>query len=197
RARWGWQDKRIIGQFGFIAAAKGHTLTLEALALLPEEYVLLIAGGVRRPGDRGALRAIENKIEQLRLRHRVRITGYLESAALPAHFDACDVLVYPNTRADFSYSVLMGIAAGRAPLVISDIPPHRELAEAGAGVVLFRSGDCESLATQIQLVSRDPSMREASLEQIALFIRKHSWNAVAQRTLEVYERARYCARHKG
>ncbi len=189
RRLWGWQDRQIIGQFGFIAAAKGHTVMLEALAMLPEEYVLLIAGGIRRPGDRGALQAIERKIDQLRLHHRVRITGYLEFSDLSAHFDACDVLVYPNTRADFSYSVLMGLAAMKAPLVISDIPPHRELAEAGAGVALFRSGDPGSLAAQIQAVVQDAFMRKRSLEQATTFVREHTWETIAQKTVEVYKRA--------
>ena len=196
RALWGWQDKYVIGQFGFIAAAKGHTLLLEALASLPEEYVLLIAGGIRRPGDRGALRAIERKIDRLGLRHRVRITGYLDSQDLPSHLDACDVLVYPNTRADFSYSVLMGLAARKAPLVLSDIPPHQELAEAGAGVVLFHSGDAGSLATRIQEVSQDVLLRKRALEQVTTFVREHLWDTVAQKTLEVYYRALCCVRHK-
>jgi glycosyltransferase involved in cell wall biosynthesis len=189
RADWGWQDRRIVGQFGFIAAPKGHTLALEALARLPNDYVLLIAGGVRRAQDHAALEAIQRKIDQFNLHDRVRITGYVEQSDLPAHFDACDVLVYPNTRADFSYSVVVGLAYRSAPLIISDIPSHRELAEAGAGTLLFRNGDAEALADQIQAVMCHKELRAKALERAGAFLREHSWDTIAARTLEVYRLA--------
>lgn len=189
RARWGWEDKRIAGIFGYITPAKGHSIALHALARLPDDYVLVIAGGLRREADRAALVLIERQIAKLGLQRRVRITGYLPEAELPAHIDACDLLVYPATHVDSSYSIVTGLAYQSAPLIASDVYGHCEVAENGGGLALFRSSDAADLARTIQAVANDPQRQASMRVDMARYAREHSWQAVAQQTRTVYEQA--------
>ncbi len=189
RKAWNWQTKHIITQFGFIAPAKGHRIALDALAQLPSDYVLLIAGGLRRENDHDALRDIQHRILELRLEERVRITGYLDEANVSAHLNASDILIFPYSHADFSYSVLTGLAFQAAPVIASDIDAHRELAGSCPALALFRSGDPADLAGKIQDILHDPERRETMRRQVAQFSRDMSWQSIARKTLQVYHHA--------
>jgi glycosyltransferase involved in cell wall biosynthesis len=165
--------------FGYITPAKGHPLMLDALARLPERYVLLIAGGLRREADRTVLTGLQQRIQQLKLHHRVRITGYLAEADVPRHIHACTALIYPATHVDSSYSLITGLAYQHAPLIASDVFGHREVAERQAGIALFRSGDAADLARVIQLSLPMPT---AGLRAGTLRYARYAWQNIAQQT---------------
>jgi glycosyltransferase involved in cell wall biosynthesis len=189
RATWGWQEMRVLGIFGYITPAKGYRLAVEALAGLPADFVLLVAGGVRRAGDQVALDELERDIAAAGLGARVRITGFLEEKDVPAHIAACDLLLYPATHADSSYSLVTGLAYGCAPVVASDVYGHREVAARKAGVALFASGDAAALAQLVQEVLQNPAQRAALLEEAAAYAKTHAWPAIAAQTRQVYVQA--------
>ncbi len=190
RAAWGWQEKRILGVFGYITPAKGHLQALEALAKLPQDVALLVAGGVRRPRDRHVLAELQRAAGAAGLGERLRVTGYLEEEAVPAHMDACDLLLYPATHADSSYSLVTGLAYGCAPLVASDVYGHREVAERQAGITLFASGDAAALAQTVQELLAAPARQAALLAEAAAYARACGWPAVAAQTRQVYMQAK-------
>jgi glycosyltransferase involved in cell wall biosynthesis len=189
RTAWGWQHKRILGIFGYITPAKGHRLAVAALARLPEDVVLLIAGGVRRAGDQVALDELQRDIAAAGLGERVRVTGYLEESAVPAHIDACDLLLYPATHADSSYSLVTGLAYAAAPIIASDVYGHREVAERQAGIVLFASGESSSLASVTAALLASPERRAALLAEEGAYAHAHSWPQIAEQTRKVYIQA--------
>jgi glycosyltransferase involved in cell wall biosynthesis len=191
RASWGWHASRktIVCQFGFVAPAKGHMLALEALARLPEHYVLLIAGGPRLESQRGYLDELIERVAQLGLQQRVKITGYLSESDVPRHIAASDVLIFPNTHADFSYSVVTALAYQAAPVIASDLYSHREIAGYCPGLALFRAGDAADLAQQIEFMSTDASARNAAFEGMTRYTHAYSWLEMARRTREVYSLA--------
>jgi glycosyltransferase involved in cell wall biosynthesis len=189
RAAWGWADKEVLSIFGYITPAKGHALLLEALAQLPDRFVLLIAGGLRRDADHAVLVDLEQRVQALNLQARVRITGYLAEADVPPHIDACSLLIYPATHVDSSYSLITGLAYQHAPIIASDAFGHREVAERQAGITLFRSGEAGDLARIIQAMSTATDRRAALLEEARRYARDYAWPIIARRTREVYEQA--------
>lgn len=188
RVAWGWQDKRVLGVFGYITPAKGHNLAVAALAELPDDVVLLVAGGLRRAGDQGVLDSLQREIAAAGLGERVRITGYVDESAVPAHIAACDLLLYPATHADSSYSLVTGLAYAVAPVVASDVYGHREVAERGAGITLFASGDAAALAAAAAELLASPEQRAAALAEQRIYAQVYSWPAIAAQTREVYAR---------
>lgn len=187
RAAWGWQNKVVIGQLGYITPAKGHLIALAALRQLPEHYCLLIAGGLRREADRPALAAIEREIAQFSLQSRVRITGFVPSPDLPAHIDACDVLIYPYMQVDSSYSVVSGAAYQRVPLIVSDVPAHAELAGYCPGLMLFPAGNAAALAQAVIQVTQNKRLSQELVSGLTRYTREFAWSAIATRTREVYQ----------
>lgn len=189
RASWGWQDKRIICHFGFVAPAKGHLIALDALAQLPDDYVYLIAGGSRIGAHDAYVEQIHQRVHMLGLSQRVRMTGYLLTEEIAPMLAASDVLIFPNTHADFSYSLVTAIACGSAPIVAADVYSHREVAGECAGVALFNAGDATHLAREIQRVCNDDDMRARMLEGMRNYTQHHTWARVAEHTRAVYELA--------
>lgn len=189
RIEWNWTEKRVIGMFGYITPVKGHSLALEALARLPEDVVLLIAGEVRRDQDRLVLASLERQIVELGLQNRVRITGYLPDEQVPAHIDACDLLLFPATHADSSYSLVTGIAYQHAPLIASDVFGHREVAERSAGIVLFRSGDVHAMTATIRRLLENPEQRNELVVEMTRYSLRYGWPAIAAQTRAVYSEA--------
>lgn len=186
RAVWGWAGKTVICHFGFIAPPKGHLLALDALARLPDDYVYLIAGGARLDAHQAFVREVERRIDALGLRDRVRITGFLDERDIAPTLSAADVLIYPNTHADFSYSVVVGLAHRASPVLASDIAGHREIAGYCPGLSLFRAGDAAALAAQITALTTDHDRARAAIAAMARYAEEWSWQAVARRTREVY-----------
>lgn len=186
RATWNWTDRRVLGMFGYITPVKGHSLAVEALARLPKDVVLLIAGGVRRVQDRPVLTALERQIAALDLRDRVRITGYLSDEDTPAYIDACDLLLYPATHADSSYSLVTGIAYQHAPLVASDVFGHREVAERVAGIELFSSSDIDAMVVTIGKLLDNPQRRAELVAETTRYSKQYGWSAVAGQTHSIY-----------
>lgn len=186
RAAWGWSGKRVICQFGFVAPAKGHAIALRALAQLPEDYVLLIAGGARLPSQQAFVDGLMRDAVAMGLGTRVRVTGYLSEDEVARHIAASDTLIFPNTHADFSYSVVTALAHQSAPVIASDLYSHREIAARCTGLALFPSGDAAALARQIERVTREAGVREAMLAGQADYARAFGWDEIARRTREVY-----------
>ncbi len=189
RAAWGWQERRVLGIFGYITPAKGHRLAVAALAQLPPDVVLLVAGGVRRAGDQAALDDLQRDIAAAGLGDRVRVTGFLAEGDVPSHIAACDLLLYPATHADSSYSLVTGLAYGCAPLVASDVYGHREVAERGGGIALFPSGDAEALARCVRALLESAERRRILLAEAAAYAAANTWAGVALQTRQVYVQA--------
>lgn len=187
RQKLGWQDKHVIGQFGFIAPPKGHLLMLEALAKLPEEYVWLIAGGLRLPSHQSFLDELNAGIAKYALQSRVHITGFVEEKDLPMHIAACDALVSPNTHADFSQSVADALAFAWCPVIASDIFGHREIAGYCPALDLFKAGDATALSVAIQSVISQNDLAHKR-DQMRKYHEDYSWHSIAVRTREVYQR---------
>lgn len=190
RSMWGWTGKRVLGIFGYITPAKNHALAVESLVHLPEDVVLLIAGGVRRAQDRAVLEALKRQIAALGVQGRVRITSYLEEDQLPAHIDVCDLLLYPATHADSSYSLITGLSYQHAAIVASDVFGHREVAELGAGIELFASGNAQDLARKATELLDSPQRRAGLIAASVEYARRYGWPAIAARTRAVYVEAR-------
>ena len=121
----------------------------------------------------------------------MRITGFLEDADVPAHIAACDLLVYPATHADSSYSLVTGLAYGCAPIVASDVYGHREVAERKAGIALFRQ---RAIAGSVgrgsaPAAGQRPSSAAALLAEARAYAAATTWTAVAAQTRQVYLQA--------
>lgn len=146
------QGGRIILMVSSFRPQKDHPTLIRALAILPVEYRLYLAGGSETDEDRRYLNDCKQLVTDLGLGKRVCFLGIRPD--VPQLLAASDVVVLSTAYEGMSLSLLEAMAAGR-PLLASDVPGVHDLVS-GAGL-LFPFGDDQRLAELIRQVCEDPS----------------------------------------
>jgi glycosyltransferase involved in cell wall biosynthesis len=180
RSRWNIpENARVLVNVGRLARQKNQSLLLEAIALLPDVF-LLIAG----EGDlRGALL---RQALSLGIENRVILTGELSRNEITQLIHNAEVFVLPSQWEAMPMVALEAMCAGR-PIVASDIPALRETL--GEAMEPFPPGDAFRLARAIRRLLDDP-FRAAERAQNALQ-RSHAFSldGMIQQYVAVIERA--------
>ncbi len=122
---------------------KGLSVLLESMSLLPSDVSLWVAG--QGP-----------ETEQLRAQfgHSARIQwlGQLDEAEKRQRLVDADVLCVPSLGGESFGVVLLEAMAAGTPVVASDLPAYRVVADDGRCAELFRTGDSGDLAKSILTV---------------------------------------------
>jgi glycosyltransferase involved in cell wall biosynthesis len=182
------------------------TETLQAFGLEPKRYALTVAridaqkrqldliaayAALRQPSWKLALVGgadysgsyAQAVAEAARNTPGVVMLGHQSGAALAALYSHAGAFVLPSSHEGQPIAVLEAASYG-LPLILSDIPAHREIALPRARY--FAVGDVAALAGHLagavaRLVTDGPTPQER-----AQLMARHDWDAIAQRTLAVY-----------
>jgi glycosyltransferase involved in cell wall biosynthesis len=157
---------------GRLTAEKDPETLVQALvpALARPDVVAVIAGD-------GPLRErLSGLVHRLRLGDRVRLAGFVDD--IWAWMKRADVFVSPALFEGHPNAVLEAMAC-RCPLVVSDIPPHREFLDASSAR-LVPPGNAGLLGAAIDdvLTSRDAAARRAS--EASRIVRKWSLEEIGR-----------------
>jgi glycosyltransferase involved in cell wall biosynthesis len=159
---------------------KNWTRLLEAFQRLvqqgrPEHLVIA--------GLRG--KAWEDVGEQIRTRGLtawVHIVGWQPRKVLLGLYKFADALVFPSIFEGFGMPVAEALAA-EVPVVCSDIPPLREIADGAA--LFFDASSTDDLVEQLLQVLDNAPRRERLVERGKELASRFSWGRAAEETLAV------------
>jgi glycosyltransferase involved in cell wall biosynthesis len=174
---------RFILFVGTLEPRKNLANLLEAVGILVErgwDGVLLLVGG--KGLNESQIDAITDR---LRIRGRVRKSGYVPPEHLPAIYRRARALVNPSHWEGFGLPPLEAMAC-QVPVVASDIPAHREVAGDAAWYV--DPNDPSSIAEGIERVWEDEAIRDRLTEAGAGRAEQFTWERAARKTLAVYRR---------
>lgn len=188
RERHGLQRARTVTVFGYATMFKGYELVMEALPSLPDDVVLVVAGGSRTTDEAPYLAGLLEHARRAGLADRVVVTGYLPEAEVADAMAAADVVAVPHLQATGSYSVTVPLAHGR-PILAADHACFREIAANEACIELFPHGSAQALGDRLTALLGDDTRRAELSTRAAAYARERSWDAVARRTMEVYRQA--------
>jgi glycosyltransferase involved in cell wall biosynthesis len=190
----------LLSYFGFLNDSKGvETLILALDKLIKEQrfsvnpWLLMVGGkvGSSDPTNIAYLRKIEALIEELDVSSRVLWTGYVPQEEVSANLLASDVCVLPyRDGASLRRGTLMAAFAHGLAIVStnrSDGVTNGELKE-GGNIVLVPPDDPEALAEAIADLAKRPALRRKLGEGAKRLAQMFSWESIAIKTLEVYER---------
>lgn len=171
---------------GRMAEQKGLPLLVEAMALaapaLPGVRLALVGDGPLRP-------MIEARIAALGLQDRIRLTGWLDEAAVRAELSAATALVLPSFAEGLPMVVMEAMAAGR-PVIATAIAGLPELMTRDTGW-LVPAGDAPALADAIITLAAMPRARLAEMGTAgrARVLARHDADTEARRLFSLIEAA--------
>lgn len=116
----------------------------------------------------------------------VVLLGHQTGAALAELYTHAGCFVLPSRFEGQPIAVLEAASYG-LPLLLSDIPAHRELAAPHARY--FATGEVATLAALLEQISSAPAAERPDPVESARLIAEHDWHTIAQRTLAVYRDA--------
>jgi len=161
---------------GLLIPRKGHHLTIEALAALPD-HVLLIAGD---GPEREALQALA---ERLGVAGRLRLLGAVPHARLPLYYAAADAMVLASSREGWANVLLESMACG-TPVVATPAWGSREAVTAPeAGLVL-------DAATPAAIADAVRRLRAAAPDRAATraYAERFGWDETTRGQLTLFRR---------
>ena len=182
------QQEKVVLFFGRIEPCKGLDVLLKAFALLPEDLRkrtrLVVAG--RPSGDPSSLRMLSRSLGiEDRVTWDLRFIGEEEVGFL---FRSAAAVVLPYLEVDQS-GVLMTAIGLETPIVATLTGGIPETIEDGVHGRLVRPGDAPHLAEGLKEVLSDETQRENMKSALRKLRTGHlSWDYVAQRTAEIYQR---------
>lgn len=191
RTALGLDGATVLGFAGSFYAYEGLDLLLEAAAKLlpghPALSVLLVGGGPQESN-------LRQQAEDLGLAGRVVFTGRVPHAEVQCYYDLIDILVYPRKSIRLTELVtplkpLEAMAQGRV-FVASDVGGHRELIRHGETGFLFRAGEVEALAQEIERLLARRGEWDALRTKARHFVEtERTWKISVGRYVDVYRRA--------
>ncbi len=186
RKQYNLEKRRIITQFGFIRKNKGIETALEALAQIPSDIVLVLAGTPADSPSENYFESLKNQMTKLNLQERVIVTGYVDSEKIPDILSQSDALLLPydaTLQTGTSYALSYALAS-RRPVIVSDTPVFSEMKSQCPSLHIFPHGNSHSLAGVVKDVLSHPQDPHFSDP----FLHEWSWAASAKKTYELYQR---------
>jgi glycosyltransferase involved in cell wall biosynthesis len=113
----------------------------------------------------------------------VVLLGYQSGDALAELYTHAGIFVLPSSHEGQPIAALEAISY-RCPIVLSDIPAHREI---GTSITQFvRVGDVAALARGLKARFAAAAYRDPGVIEHQYFMQDHDWCDIAARTLDVY-----------
>ncbi len=173
----------ILLSVGRIEQNKGFHVMADALAMLRGRswHWVLIGDGPFRP-------ALQRQVASLGLADRVRMLGRTSQAELHAWYEGADLFVHP-TLYEGSSLVTLEAMAHRRPVVATTAGGLPDKVHPGVTGWLVPPGEAPALAAALdEAMSRRGHLDALGAAGRALAEREFSWDAVAERTIELYRR---------
>jgi len=164
---------------------KNVSRLIQAFAVLVEKYRIkekLLITGIRT-------KAILDKhlceIENLGLKGKVHVLGYIPDDDLMGLYTGAELFVYPSLMEGFGFPPLEAMACG-VPVVASNAASIPEVS--GEGALYCDGKDSEDIAEKIYMVLSNKELRQDLISKGTNWVKRYRWERTAEETLEIYKR---------
>lgn len=128
---------------------------------------------------------LENLIRELGIENHVEFKDYVAYDELIKLYQGCAALVYPSKWEGFGIPPLEALAC-RRPVIVSDIPPHREVL--GDSAFFVKLGDVDSWKEAFSGLEDEETVEAkvlAGSSRVAFYSKEHAVDALQRSLLAV------------
>ena len=192
RLRLGFEDQQIVMFVGRIQAHKGTHVAVQAMTHLAKREapeapgtVLHIIGGTSGQDGDDELARCHETISRHDLASRVKFFSPLPHHELADHYRAADVVIVPSRSESFGLVAAEAQACG-TPVVAANTGGLPYVVDASESGLLVDHHDPRAFAVAVAAILDHASFAERLATGGVEFSRKFSWDATAERLLELY-----------
>lgn len=179
----------VFGMVGRIHPVKGHLNFLKAARIVLDRYpnTRFVIVGTVLPGFEAYQQTLVKWIAEHDMTRSVLMT-HVSLVEIPSVFASLDVLVAPSFAESFSFTMLEGMAMGKA-VVASNVGGASEMIADGESGFLVPPDDVPALTQVLCSLITDPNKIKLVGERARTKIKQElSLDVMAERTWRVYER---------
>ncbi|SDW80837.1 Glycosyltransferase involved in cell wall bisynthesis [Alicyclobacillus hesperidum] len=119
------------------------------------------------------------------LKERIKVTGFVADSELASYYRNALALIFPSMYEGAGLPLIEALALG-TPVIASDIPPFREIANDGC--IFFRSNDHSDLARAMLQVTRDSELvKSRAMSGRERILREFTWDRNAEEVIYFIE----------
>lgn len=185
--------KKIIFRGGRFTKHKGvEWFIRNVMPKLPEEYVLIAAGGgiaKKTAGDENFYPKCRETVGLLGMENRVKLLLNLDRIDIKALFNLCDLYISPNIKVSgsmegFGITAIEAAACGRVVLA-SNLEGLKDAIKNNENGFLIEPENADLWAEKIKELLADDNFRQKFGEKAMKYtIENYNWNKIATRYLE-------------
>ncbi|MFH1575574.1 MAG: glycosyltransferase [Candidatus Nealsonbacteria bacterium] len=131
-------------------------------------------------GDGSERKNLENLVEKLGLKEKVKFLGEIPNEKIPEHLAIADCFVLPSTREGFGIVILEAQAAG-VPVIGTKVGGILDLIEDQKTGLLVAPENPQAIAEAISKIYSGLKFPQISLE-------KYNWQNIADKVYQIYQR---------
>lgn len=184
RKKYGITNQYLL-YFGNIEPKKNIIGILDAFALMRQtgrsDHVLVIAGRKTYPDY---YRSLEERVRERDLAARVVFTDVVSQQDVRHLYGGADAFIFPSFYEGFGMPPLEAMACG-IPVIVSDIPPLREVC--GDAALLVDPACPDTMARAMSTALTDGAARASLVEKGLAHVTRFTWAEAAKKTIAVYE----------
>ena len=182
----GLEPGKFFAYAGGISPHKNIDLLVGAYARFaadsPESPPLVIAGDLEDDSYLSAGAGVRRRIAACGVEDRVLLPGFVTDEALACLYAGSTAVILPSLAEGFGLPAVEAAACG-APVVLSDLPAHREtLGDAG---LFFNPRDAAALEDALRRVHSDDALRWDMAARSRSAVSGMSWDAAADALAEL------------
>jgi glycosyltransferase involved in cell wall biosynthesis len=158
---------------------KGATVIIEALGQVPKCKMVFVS---RTPLEPYAQIAKRFGVHD-------RVIFCSATSQIERYYAASDAFVFPTPYDAFGMVIAEAMGSALPVITSREAGAAEWITNGQDGILLDKTTDAIELARLMTLLAEDPTIRRSMGEAARAVVERHSWDAVARQTMEVYEKA--------
>ena len=180
-------NRRILLFFGMIKKVKGLEFLLSALKSVIKQNpdVLLVIAGKPWENNFSAYQKIidENNLSEYILLH----AKFIPQEDVEHYYCASDLVVLPYKKI-YQSGVLMMALSYERPVLVSDLPPLKEIISDNENGFLFKTENVSDLSAKLNsILGNEELMEQVKTKGTELINTKYDWGEIGKQTKQAYQ----------